>query len=66
MSWSEETVEAPPNVEPLWDEHQTNEPSVPGLSFIQWFIDRATGFKYKRLRDRKAPNARVVWKRWRD
>ncbi len=66
MSWSETEVQEPENVEPLYEEQRTDMPSEPGLFLVQWFIDRGTGVKYKRLRDGKGPKAKVVWKRWSD
>ncbi|MGH7166780.1 MAG: hypothetical protein ACREIS_14770 [Nitrospiraceae bacterium] len=53
-------------MEPLYEEHRTDHPSEPGLYLVQWFIDRSTGLKYKRLRDGKGKDARVMWKRWSD
>jgi quinol monooxygenase YgiN len=66
VSWSEEVVPEPENVEPMYEEHRTDTPSEPGCYFVQWFRDPESGVKYKRLRDGKGKGARVVWKRWRD
>ncbi len=68
MPWHEEPCEDPgvAGLEELYAEFKPDVPSVEELPWVTWFIDPASGQKYKRLRESKRVKAHTMWIKWHD